>query len=789
MTMIPTGRLDEEARFIERLIFNNRQLIIILFAALTLIFAWQASKLRPDASFTKMLPTEHPYIRNMLARLDQLGANGTMIQIAVENRQGDIFDPEVLDTVKKVSDELFYIKGVDRVSLKSLWTANVRWTAVTEQGFEGGEIVPPSYDGSAESLAEVRRNVLRSGQVGILVADNFKSTIVQANLYDRDPVTDEALDYQAFSRELESRIRNKYETDNIRIHITGFAKMIGDLMEGAAAIVLFFAIAVVISAILVFVYTRSIRATLATIGCGLIAVIWQIGILVVIGSGLNAYSMLVPFLTFAMATSHSLQKISAMATELEAQNTSLMAARRAFRAVYLPAITALLTDAIGYLTLLIIDIEVIRELSIAAAIGVGVLMFTNIIMLPVVISYIGIEPRAVIHMKNPRSQRKLWTMLSYTASKRWAPVIVFIGAGLYGIAWYGSTFLQIGDLDKGAPELRPDSRYNLDTVFINDNYATSSDAFVVMVETPPQGCSSYEAVEAMDRFGWTMENIEGVQSAVSLANVAKLILVGFNEGNLKWSAIPRNQQALDNTFNEQFMPPGLMNADCSFAPIVLFLEDHKAETLDRVAAAAEKFAAQNSTDKVRFVLATGSAGVEAATNAEIRKANHSMTIMIYFVVTVLVFLTFRSSATTLCIMVPLGLTSLLCEALMASSDIGVKIATLPVIALGVGIGVDYGIYIFSRLDKLLRQGLPIQEAYFRTLQSTGKAVAFTGITLAIGVATWTWSPIKFQADMGYLLAFMFLWNMAGAMCLLPAIAYFVLRKPKAALNNDTLPMA
>ena len=780
MAVTPTGRLDEEAKFIERLIFDNRRLIIAAFIILTAVFAWQASQLRPDASFTKMLPTQHPYIRNMLERLDQLGANGTLIQIAVENRNGDIFDPAVLETVKKVNDELFYIKGIDRVSLKSLWTANVRWTAVTENGFDGGEIVPPTYDGSPASLDEIRRNVLRSGQVGILFADNFKSTIVQANLYDRDPVSGEPLDYRAFSNELEQKIRARYETDDIRIHITGFAKMIGDLMQGGVAIVIFFAVAVVISTALLFLYTRSVRATAATVVCGLLAVLWQLGILVVIGSGINAYSMLVPFLTFAMAVSHSLQKISAMATELEANNTSLTAARRAFRAVYLPAITALLTDAIGFLTLLIIDIEVIRELAIAAAIGVAVLMFTNIVMLPVVISFIGIEPRAVAHMKNPNSNRALWTMLSHTASKRWAPVIVICGVLLYAVAWYGSTKLQIGDLDKGAPELRADSRYNLDTVFINDNYATSSDTFVVMVETPPQGCSLYEVVDAMDRFSWAMENVEGVQSAVSLAMVAKLILVGFNEGNLKWSTIPRDQQALDNTFNEQFMPPGLKNADCSFAPIVLFLEDHKAATLDRVAAAAEKFASENSSDKVRFILATGSAGVEAATNDEIRKANRSMAILIYFVVTVLVFLTFRSFGTTLCIMVPLGLTSLLCEALMAATNMGVKIATLPVIALGVGIGVDYGIYIFSRLDGLLRQGLPIQEAYFRTLQSTGKAVAFTGVTLAIGVATWTWSPIKFQADMGFLLAFMFLWNMIGAMWLLPAIAYYVLKQPASA---------
>ena len=765
--------IGHEEKLLEKLIFNNRLFIVVAFAALTIFFGFMASKLKPDASFTKMLPMEHPYIKAMMGHLDDLGAAGTSIQIAIENPNGDIFDKEFLEVVRQVNDELFYIKGVDRISLMSLWTPNVRWTAVTEEGFEGGEVIPSTYDGSEESMAQVKINIMRSGQMGRLVADNFKSTIVQANLYDRDPKTGEPLDYQKFAHELEEKVRDKYQSDKVKIHIVGFSKMIGDLMDGGREIAIFFGYSLVITGILLYAYTRSTRATAATLVVGLCAVVWQMGILVLLGYGLNAYSMLVPFLTFAMAISHSLQKISAMAVELKENTTPLEAARRAFLAIYIPGITALLADAIGFLTLLIIDIDVIKELAISASIGVSVLIFTNIVMLPVAVSFIGIEPKAVAKMKASSDTGKLWPLIARAATKPWARVILLLSFVGFVVSYIEAHKLQVGDLDKGAPELRADSRYNLDTVFVNENYAVSSDVMVIMVETGPQGCSRYENVEAIDRFAWEMENVPGVQSAISLAYVVKQVQSGYNEGNLKWMTVTRDQTALDSTFSQ--VPGQLMNTECSFAPVVLFLEDHKAGTLERVTAAAEAFAQKNNNENIRFVLATGNAGVEAATNEVIKEANRNMLYLIYAVVTVLVFLTFRSVISVICIMIPLGLTSILCEAIMTWMGMGVKVATLPVIAVGVGIGVDYGIYLYSRLEVYLEEGMPLYDAYLKTLQTTGKAVWYTGLMLAIGVATWNMSAIKFQADMGFLLTFMFLWNMIGALLMLPALAAYLIK--------------
>jgi len=537
-------------------------------------------------------------------------------------------------------------------------------------------------------------------------------------------------------------------------------------------------VAIVITLALLFWFTRCLRRTVAVVSTTLVAVVWQLGLLHTLGYGLDPYSMLVPFLVFAIGISHGVQKINGIAMAAGEAPDALSAARMAFRQLFIPGLVALLSDAVGFTTLLLIDIGVIRELAIGASLGVAVIILTNLILLPVTISYIGISPRAAsLARESAAREHPLWRAIAAFASPRVAPLSLGIALlALLGGLWYGQN-LKIGDLDQGAPELRPDSRYNLDNDFVIDHYSTSSDVLVVIVRSGTEQCSSHRALAAMDALMWRMENTPGVQSAVSMVSVSRQVIKGMNEGSLKWETLSRNQDVLNNSIARA---EGLYNADCSVAPVLVFLEDHKAETLQHVVAEAKAFAAEHDEEGLEFRLAAGNAGIEAATNEVIDASETTMLVAVYAAVIVMCLLTFRSLAATLCVILPLVLTSVLGNALMAFLGIGVKVATLPVIALGVGIGVDYGIYIYSRLESYLREGLPLQEAYYRTLRSTGKAVLFTGVCLAIGVATWIFSAIKFQADMGLMLTFMFLWNMFGAIWLLPALARFLVKPPRPA---------
>lgn len=755
---------------IENFLFSKRVAILSIISVLFVLLSIQAVQVKPEASFTKMIPGQHEFINNFLTYRKELAGLGNVVRVVVENKDGDIFEPKFQEILKQVTDEVFFIPGVNRNELKSLWTPNVRWAEVTEEGFVGGAVIPDGYDGSEASLRKLQTNTLKSGQVGVLVGNNFKSAMILAPLQDINPETGLPLDYRDLSNKLESEIRDKYQTDNVQIRIVGFAKVVGDLIDGALQVVIFFGLAVAITFVLLFLYSRCLKSTFAVLFFSIFAVICQLGILNLLGYGINPYSMLVPFLVFAIGVSHGVQIINSIIHHAVSGHNKVESARLAFRSLVVAGMTALVSDAIGFTTLMVIDIGVIQELAIAASIGVAVIIVTNLIALPIVMSYVGVTKSAVNHERKSLEHISIVEKFFANFAKPFmAKIALAVGAVLFVVGLYFSQFMKIGDLDAGAPELRPDSVYNLDNAYIVENYSTSTDVFVVMAKTAQEQCIKYDNLVWIDQFQWSIRNTPGVQDVKSIADVSKFGIFGMNEGSIKWFGLNRNQFVTNASLAK--VPPGLINQDCSMAPVLIFLNDHKADTLQNVVDAVNAFVLENPPQGIEFLMAAGNAGIESATNMVIEESQTEMLIWVYSVVIALCLITFRSVRTVISIVVPLVLTSILSQALMAVLGIGVKVATLPVIALGVGIGVDYGIYIFSKVREALTMNKSLYDTYLYALNQTGKAVAFTGITLAISVATWVFSPIKFQADMGLLLTFMFLLNMLGALTLIPALAW------------------
>jgi hypothetical protein len=771
----------------ERLLFNHRALILLLCTLVTIILGWQSTQLRLSASFEKTIPTSHPFIVNYLAHQNELRGLGNAVRIVVANPRGSIYDSTYLDTLRRLNDEVFLLPGVARSDMKSLWTSNMRWTGVTEEGLEGGPVIPDGYDGLPASLQRLAANIARSGELGQLVALDARSSVIYVPLLPKD-ADGQTLDYGRFADALEA-LRTRYQSEGVDIYITGFAKLVGELIDGVRDMLLFFALAVAIATAVVYGYTRCVRSTALVIACSLVAVVWQLGLLSALGYSLDPYSTLVPFLVFAIGMSHGAQKMNGIMQDIGRGTHRLVAARYTFRRLFAAGLTALLADAVGFAVLLLIDIQVIRELAITASIGVGLLIFTNLILLPILLSYTGVSEQAA--RRSLRAEERdlggaakhpLWAWLDRFTQPRPAAAALAVGAVLLLAGLAASTRLSIGDLDAGAPELRPDSRYNRDVAFVNAAYGASSDVLAVMVKTPPSGCTNLGVVQKVDELEWQLRQLEGVESTNTVALLNRRVLVGLSEGNPKWYELVPSQDMLNS--NTASMPRGLYNDACDLLTLYVYLRDHKAETLSRVVNHVQAFAKDNDSPDGTFMLAAGSAGIEAATNIVVKDAWRQMLMLVYGAVALLAFATFRSWRAVVVAVLPLAVTSFLAEALMVALGMGVKVATLPAIALGVGIGVDYALYILSVVITMMRQGMPLSLAYYRALLFTGKVVILTGLTLAIGVITWLASPIKFQADMGALLAFMFVWNMLGALILVPALSYFLLRVSPARSTKE-----
>ncbi len=766
-------------RQIEKLIFGHRHLTVASFAIVTLLLGFFASKTHVDASFNKQLPSDHEYIRNFIKYQEQFGGANRVV-IALNARQGDIFTPSFFQTLKAVTDEAFYLPGVDRAQVTSIFTPNVRYLEVVEDGLQGGNIIPADFVPNSAGLERVHQNIIKSGRVGQLVANDFTGAVVIISLLEVDPQTGRKLAYAEVADALESKIRKKYQSSEVNIHIIGFAKVIGDITDGARGVLLFFGIAIIISAGLLYYFSQSLILTVLPLVTSACAVIWQLGLLYLFGFGIDPLSILVPFLVFAIALSHATQMLRSFRYEFYVGRNELRAARASFSNLFIPGTVAILTDTVGFLTIYLVKVPIIQELAITASLGVTLIILTDRFLLPVLLTYTTMAPdfRKRVNIRRFALQ-PIWRKLVKLTTGRNSLIIIAVTLGCWTFGFIKAKQVKIGDMHAGVPELRQNSRYNQDTAAITDKFSIGVDVITVIAETIPNGVIDHDVMALIDRFSWKMRNIQGVKSTLALTDVAKTISAGWNEGSLKWKSIPRNKAMLAQAVSPVETATGLLNNDGSVIPVMIYLTDHKAETITRVIAAVKEFRATSATAKVKFQLATGNVGVMAATNEVVESAQFPMVMWLYIAIILLCLISVRSWRATVCVVLPLVIVSDLAYALMVYLQIGLKTSTLPVVALGVGIGVDYGIYLCSALMEKIREGKSLEDALCESFATMGTSVVFTGFALSIGVGTWAFSAIKFQADMGVLLAFMFLCNMLGAMLLMPALARWLFAEHRA----------
>ncbi|MGQ0529086.1 MAG: efflux RND transporter permease subunit [Panacagrimonas sp.] len=924
---------------IEPIIFARRKLTMTILSVITLILFWQMLLIKPDAGFDKSVPLEHPYMQVLKQYMADFGGANTVL-VAIMNKEGvgEIYNEKTLLSIKQATDEVFFLKGVDRSRVSSLFTPDVRYIEVVEGGFKGGNVIPAEYAPTQEMYDLVKANVSKGGHVGRYTTTDQTGALIFSELLEIDPVTGEKLDYGRVANDLEDKLRGRFtkakkriyklkedqtvtlssgkdvtikagtvvgegfvdlglkihittfdygypieegkvelvpikggktsfeEVDNpqynpnINIHIIGFAKVVGDIIDEIFAVVGFFGVTLVFTGILLWLYVGDFKLSMLPLVCSIVAVIWEFGLLHILGFGLDPFAILVPFLILAVSVSHGVQYVNAWVGEIaENRRNSFDASLFTWRRLAIYGTMAIMTDVAGFAMIGLIPIDIVREMAINACLGMAAIILTNKIMMPIMLTWIEIKDIDDFVAKQERRDSifdPLWRLLSNMVNPVPAVVAILTMGVLFGWSFWQGKALQVGDSQAGVPELLPESRYNLDTAEVVANFAIGLDIFKVVAETDPEACVKYEVMEQIDRFAWTMDNTVGVQSTLSLPQVAKTVNSAFSEANPRFKVLPRNQYTMVQSITPIPTSSGLLNPNCSAMAIFVFMKDHKASTIERVVQETKDFNAENaaaffethtdvntkycedklsarravgnlkherqkvvdklkkdnpdipeleipnqpsvvaatakiteaetklaSFDKlcpVNFALATANVGVMAATNEEVHRLEKPILLYVYIAIVICVYLSFFEWQSIVSIMLPLSLISWMAYAVMAILGIGMKVATLPVVALAVGIGVDYGIYIYATYADALAGGFKPKDAYYKTLKMTGKAVVFTGVTLGFGVATWLWSGLQFQRDMGALLVFMFTGNMFGAILILPAIASFILKERELA---------
>ncbi len=838
------------------IVFGNRRLTLGVLAVITVFMAWHASHLKLDAGYEKGLPVGHPYIEIFHKyQKDFGGANTILFALMQKEGKGDIYQPEFLGTLKKLTQAVFFTPGIDRPRVSSLFTPDVRYLETIEGGFRGGNVIPAEYAPTPEMMERIRSHVAKAKAVGRFVANDQTGAMVFSEMLERNPTTGEDTDYFEIANRVEEvrqrfinpkmyeytitvdqgpfkagevvhrgysdkrgtmfrfetikaefrdeegasiwhdisgsnltveEVTNPDYNPDIDIKIVGFAKVVGDIADAVLGVVAFFALTIFLTWIILWWYCSSPWIALLPLSCGLLAVVWELGILRMAGYGLDPFAILVPFLVLAISVSHGIQITSFWLNEVAEKGTDAFnASRNTYKRLVIPGLTAVLANVIGFGTILLIPVPIIREMAVNAMFGLLAVILCKKVLLPLLLTYASLrnpEKWRASQKSRDKMLDPIWRMIAQiTTQKKYAAAILIASAGVFVAAYYFEhKYLQYGDLKAGVPELRPDTRYNLDSQAIVDNFAIGVDVIKFVVEGKANGCIDYDIISEVDRFEWRMRGTPGVQSTLSLAQAQKSVFQAFNEGNPKYWNLPRGSDGLVLAGQPFPTSTGLLNKDCSAVPVLVFTVDHKAATIDVIVAAAKEFIAELPEDSpVTIQLATGNVGVMAATNDTVREADRYVLITLFIAISIVVLISFTGWVSVPSIVLPLIMVSIFTYALMVFLEIGVTVATLPVAAFAAGIGVDYGIYIYSVFEENVKdKGMALREAYLDTLRKTGKAVAVTAAALTASVATWVLSDLQFQINMGLLLAIMFTANAGAAMVLLPSFATFLFKPSK-----------
>lgn len=759
---------------LENFCFKYRTPFLIWLAVFTAVMGYFALQLRMEAGFEKQMPTGHEYIETFHKyRNDVLGAN--RLNVVVKAKKDTIWTQAGLKRLYDVTQAVIYLPGVDRLGVQSLWTPNSFVNEITEEGFRAdplisGTVTPDQLN--SEIIAGIQRSASQGGFVGTLVSRDQTSAMIVAELAEVDKDGNK-IDYVSYNDKLEA-LRKQFEDADFEIQIIGFAKQIGDIADGASSVLEFCAVALLLTAGAVYWYCHSLRFTLLPIICSFTSLIWQFGALRLLGFGLDPLAVLVPFLVFAIGVSHGVQQINFIVRELAHGKTTEQAARASFSGLLIPGVLALVTAFVSFITLILIPIPMVRELAITASLGVFFKITTNLAMLPIAASYFTFTKEYADKAMMKRDKRARWLKaLAKVAEPRNAAIVIALTTAVFAVSVWQSSDRVIGTLQPGAPELRPEARFNRDAVAISEAYDTGLDWLTVVFEAAPESCENVAIGLYQDQFVWHMQNTPGVLSAISFSGQLRTYNEGYNEGNPKMNAIPIDPGNYAALATEIGRMRGYMRKDCSMTAVHLFLNDHKATTINRVIDKVKDFRAENKLDGVTIRLASGNAGVLAAVNDEVEKSEMPMMMYVYAAIVFLVAMVYRDFRAVLACCLPLTVGTFIGYWFMKELEIGLTVATLPVMVLAVGIGVDYAFYIYNRLQLHLSQGENIVKALEHSILEVGTATIFTAITLAIGVATWAFSDLKFQADMGKLLAFMFMVNMVMAMTALPAFAVWL----------------
>ncbi|MBN2105894.1 MAG: MMPL family transporter, partial [Deltaproteobacteria bacterium] len=776
-------------KFAEQILKYRLAVLVAVFIP-TVIFAFFCTKLSISTDFNALLPQTHPYIK-INQEFGKLFGGANQLVMLLEVKDGDLFNQATLQKVKDISNQLRKLKGIDRFKILSIAESKMMDFKVTSYGFTSEPLMWPNIPKTDADMEKLKNAIWASPQYyGGLVSLDLKKTLILASFLE------EKLDYEVIYNDL-NKIRSAAEDKNHILSIVGYPMHIGTIGHLVDKVNLVLLGTVLLIPVLLFLAYRSLWATIMVPATGVISAIWGLGFMGMLGLNLDPLVFVLPFLISLMAFRHSHQLYNRFYEEYSQHGDRMKGARTLIEHMFLPGLTSVITDAMGIAIIAIVPIPVLQNIAIACAFWSVITVIVGLILTPILLTYAPVSERAVKRMAQEREKEKNRTGYDNRFGNWLGPwLITGKGKGLVlaivccmlVFSWYWSERLIVGDAHVGSNLLYPSSRYNQDSERINKSHPLINPLSIIVSGEKKFALNSVDVLMDIYSFSRHMFRTSGAVSGETIV-LPILGLTKANHGNdPRWYGFPDTDKETLKIFEwlKSAGAPGdtdrYIDYNDQYTNIVMYYKDKTGPTIQKAIASAKEFIEkQSKLDKngnVKYQLAGGVIGVEAAINETV--AQKQLQTLLLALASVFLFCTiqFRSWKAGLILTIPVILSNFMAFAYMAINGIGLSISTLPVSSAGIGMGVDYGIYLLARMyeEKKMGASVTLEEALIRTVQTYGKSIFYIAGTLILGLLVWALSPLKFQSEMGVMLAVILFFNCLGAIFLVPVLA--LLFKPK-----------
>jgi len=762
---------DRFAKFV--ITYRLPLLIMIIAASVPLIWLARTTRLSHKAGY--IFPWGHPNV-DLHIKMSTVFGGSNLVAIVLRTKKADIFHAETLEKIYRIQKAVELMDGIVKYNIYSIASRKLKHitTGIDDDGtmmlgtrnYE--ELLQEIFAGSQQTLATYRKAILNDDDVyGTLVARDCRGAVVLANFKYEEH-------YQYIFEHLQKVIAAERDADT-ELHLIGRPIMLGYIHRYMSQILYIFGLALLVMVLLLYGDFRRKRAVFLPLTAGLLAVIWGMGILNLFGFDMDVLSITVPFLVLALSQGHSVQIMQRYYEEARVYGDPRKASQQVLATLVVPASTAILTDGIGFFSLALLPFPIIQTMAIVAAAGILAIWITNFIMIPIILSYLELPSLQELERKGKTGLllRLLESIIRLTTARPQRAAILIAAACILALGSYTATRLRVGEQQPGSPDFKQNAEYNRGDHVLNEHFAGTNLLWIYVAGESQKDLLKPEMISYLNNLQRHLEDRPEVNYTLSYVDALKKVNSALHNNDPRWEVLPGDQiaawECLELIMGEPEERRDWSELDLRQANIRAFVSDHMGETIRGLMQDVRPYALQQQPEGVQVEMAAGLIGIYEAILDEISRSQISNIIFMFASVLLCTALAYRSLGAGLLVFVPLILGNIITFAVMALANVGLFIYTLPVSALGIGVGVDYSLYILSRLQSELPAAHSFQDALFATLRTSGRAVIYTALTITCGVVLLCISEMRFQAILGVMLGVIMIANMLSALLVLPAL--------------------